>query len=137
MQELPMDPEVIRKMLNELYPHLERLETQTTALLQFLTAKGIVKDDELAPFVEEAGKASYVKWLTTRLRIEHVISSAAKEAVKPAEIKLPAPPSEPKEQKSIEPPPRAAQEAPPRDESDRSAEERSKVTAPQKEQGAA
>lgn len=113
-----MDPETIEKILSELYPHLERMETQSSALLQFLTAKGIVKDEEFAPFLEQAGNASYVKWLTTRLRIEHVLSTATRETAKPAEIKTQPPQQEPEEKPaeekaSTEPAENAAKEARP------------------------
>lgn len=92
-----MDKDAINEVLNELYPRLESIETQTTALIQFLTAKGMITDKEFAPFLEQAGNASYVKWLATRLRVEHALSTS-KEPVKPAAIESKAPAQEPEVQ---------------------------------------
>ena len=89
-----MDKDAINKAFSELYSHLESLETQTTALIQILTAKGIITDKEFAPFVEEAGNASYVKWLATRLRVEHVLSTS-EAPEKPAAIESKPPAQEP------------------------------------------
>lgn len=93
-----MDADAVKNALKELYPHLEWQETQITALLEFLKAKGIITDQEFAPFVEEAGKRSSVKWLAARLRIEHALSESAEEEEKPAEISTKPPAQEPEEQ---------------------------------------
>ena len=93
-----MDANALKKALNELYPHLEWQETQIIALLEFLTAKGIITDKEFAPFVEEAGKRSSVKWLAARLRVEHALSESTEEEEKPAEISTRLPAREPEEQ---------------------------------------
>jgi hypothetical protein len=67
------------------FPPSSLSDTQNTALLQFLKAKGIATDEELAPFLEQAGNASNVKWLAARVRIRSLISSAMKPAEEHAE----------------------------------------------------
>ena len=70
-----MDTEPIKEVLNELFSHLERLETQSDAILQFLKEKKRVTDKQLAPYLEQAGNASNVRWRAARVRIEHLLSS--------------------------------------------------------------
>jgi hypothetical protein len=72
-----MDARVAQELLNELGSSLENLETQQAALLQFLKDKGIVRDDQLAPYLNEAGNASSVRWRATHVRLEHIFSAAA------------------------------------------------------------
>jgi len=78
-----MDEEITQKLLHELFPYFEAMETRIDAILQFLKDKGIATDEQLTPYLEEAGKASYVKWLATRLRVEHLLSLLMKEVEKP------------------------------------------------------
>jgi hypothetical protein len=59
--------------LNELFSHLEKLETQNEAILQFLKEKKRVTDKQLAPYLEQAGNASSVKWRAARVRINHLL----------------------------------------------------------------
>jgi outer membrane biosynthesis protein TonB len=80
-----MDPELAKKMLDELLPQFESVEAQCAAIQQLLKSKEVVTDEELAPYLDEAGKASNVRWRATRLRIEHLLGEAFKEAAKPAE----------------------------------------------------
>jgi hypothetical protein len=68
-----MDNEGIKEVLNELFSHLERLETQNEAILQFLKEKKRVTDKQLAPYLEQAGNASSVKWRAARVRIDHLL----------------------------------------------------------------
>jgi hypothetical protein len=70
-----MNNEAIKEVLNELFSHLERLETQSEAILQFLKEKKRVTDKQLAPYLEEAGNASNVKWRAARVRIDKLLSS--------------------------------------------------------------
>jgi hypothetical protein len=70
-----MNTEPIKEVLNELFSHLERLETQSDAILQFLKEKKRVTDKQLAPYLEQAGNASNVRWRAVRIRIEHLLSS--------------------------------------------------------------
>jgi hypothetical protein len=68
-----MDNEAMKEVLNELFSHLERLETQNEAILQFLKEKKRVTDKQLAPYLEQAGNASSVKWRAARVRIDHLL----------------------------------------------------------------
>lgn len=80
-----MDEAIVQQIVDELLSSLEPLETQNAALLQFLKAKGIATDEDLAPFLEQAGNASGVRWRAVRLRAAALIASAMKPAERPAE----------------------------------------------------
>lgn len=81
-----MDEAAVLQIVDEFLSSLEPLDTQSAALLQFLKAKGITSDEELAPFMKQAGNASNVRWLAARVRIKSLISSAMKtEEPKPVE----------------------------------------------------
>src|ERR1041385_8024901 len=69
-----MDNEAMKEVLNELFSHLEKLETQNAAILQFLKEKKRVTDKQLAPYLEQAGNASSVKWRAARIRIDKLLS---------------------------------------------------------------
>ena len=69
-----MKNEAMKEVLNELFSHLERLETQSEAILQFMKEKKRVTDKQLAPYLEQAGNASNVKWRAARVRIDHLLS---------------------------------------------------------------
>src|SRR5882757_505411 len=69
-----MNYEAMKEILNELFSHLERLESQSEAILHFLKEKKRVTDKQLAPYLEQAGNASNVKWRAARIRIEHLLS---------------------------------------------------------------
>jgi hypothetical protein len=69
-----MNNEAMKEVLNELFSHLEKLETQNEAILQFLKEKKRVTDKQLAPYLEQAGNASNVKWRAARIRIDHLLS---------------------------------------------------------------
>ena len=69
-----MNNEAMKEVLNELFSHLERLETQNEAILQFLKEKKRVTDKQLAPYLEQAGNASNVKWRAARVRIDHLLA---------------------------------------------------------------
>jgi hypothetical protein len=69
-----MDSKAIKEVFNELFSHLEKLETQSAAILQFLKEKKRVTDKQLAPYLEQAGNASNVKWRAARVRIERLLS---------------------------------------------------------------
>src|SRR6266700_1161511 len=83
-----MDPSVAEELLDELLPSLEGLEAQNAAIAQFLRAKGIATDEQLAPYVEQAKNASSVRWRAARLRIERRLSTAIK-ATEQAKEKVP------------------------------------------------
>lgn len=83
-----MDAHVAQELLNELGSSLESLETQQTALLRFLKDKGIVTEEQLAPYLNEAGNASSVRWRAAHVRLEHIFSAAEQkeqQAAKPEE----------------------------------------------------
>ncbi len=83
-----MDPSVAEELLDEVLPSLEALEAQNAAIAQFLRAKGIATDEQLAPYVEQAKNASSVRWRAARLRIERLLSTAIK-ATEQAKEKVP------------------------------------------------
>jgi hypothetical protein len=69
-----MDSQSIKEILKGLYSHLERLETQSTAILLFLKEKKRVTDKQLAPYLERAGNAANVKWRAERVRMEYLLT---------------------------------------------------------------
>lgn len=75
-----MDEAIMHEILQDLFSSLEALETQSRAISQFLKDKGIVKEEELAPYLEQAGNASSVRWLAARVRIDYLLSGAMKAA---------------------------------------------------------
>ncbi|HTZ98426.1 MAG TPA: hypothetical protein VMB18_18635 [Terriglobales bacterium] len=69
---------IVQEIADDLFPAFEALETQSAAILQFLKAKGMATDEELAPYLEQAANGSSVRWRAVRIRLEHLISSAVK-----------------------------------------------------------
>jgi len=68
-----MNVDLAEELLNELGSSLEDLETQHAALFQFLKDNGIFTDEQIAPYLEQAGKASSVRWRAARIRLEALI----------------------------------------------------------------
>ena len=83
-----MDKASVKQVLDELFPTLEALEAQSAGLLAFLRNEGAT-DEKLAPYLDQAGKASNVRWRATRVRIDRLLSAAFKAA---EENSAPAPP---------------------------------------------
>jgi hypothetical protein len=88
-QERRMDEKIVQEIMHELFSSLERLDTQNSAILQFLKDKGIARDEELTPYMEQASNAANVRWLAVRVRIDHLASGAIKSAEKSAQHEAP------------------------------------------------
>ena len=82
---------IVQEILHDLFSSLEALETQNTAILQFLKDKGIATDEELASHLEQAGNASSVRWRGVRVRADYLFASAVKAAEQAAEKESPKP----------------------------------------------
>src|SRR5467141_615654 len=75
----------VQEIFHDLFSSLEALETQNTAVLQFLKDKGIATDEELASHLEQAENASSVRWRGVRVRADYLFASAVKAAEQAAE----------------------------------------------------
>lgn len=69
-----MNDNPAHEVFSDLLSYLESLETQTGAILQFLREKGIATDEQLAPYLEQAGSAASAKWRAVRVRMEHLFA---------------------------------------------------------------
>src|SRR5437868_12814349 len=74
-RRLDMDSETAEQILDELAPTFQKLETESAAIVQFLKAKGVANDDELAPYIEQAANASSVRWRAIRVRMARLLVS--------------------------------------------------------------
>jgi len=70
----------LKEIFDELFGLLESLETQSMAVTQFLKDQKIGNDKKLAPYLEQAGNASSVKWRAARARMEYLLAPIQKEA---------------------------------------------------------
>ena len=73
-----MDENTSRQILDDLLPSLEALDTKASALLQLLKDKGIATPEEITAHLDQAANGSNVRWLAARVRLEYLLSSAAK-----------------------------------------------------------
>ena len=80
-----MKIELAQELLNELGSSLENLEAQHGALLQFLKDKGVVPEAEFAPYLDQAGRTSSVRWRASRVRLERLFSAEEQERERAAE----------------------------------------------------
>jgi hypothetical protein len=82
-----MDPKIVQQILDELFPSLEALDTQSAALLRLVKDKKLASDEEIASYFEQAGNASSVRWRAARARINYLVSTPANAAEPEAEKK--------------------------------------------------
>ena len=80
MNDRESDGKVGGELLNELFSAFEDLETQSAGILQFLKEKGLATDEELAPYLKQAGDASEVRWRAARLRMDALLAAAIRDA---------------------------------------------------------
>jgi hypothetical protein len=80
-----VDRAALEQLLDEMLSSLEELETKAAATLQFLKDQGHATEKDLAPYLEQAGNASNVRWRAARLRMMSLLSSALKAAEEPKE----------------------------------------------------
>ena len=73
-----MDEKNLQEIFHDFIASLEAMDTQNSAISQYLKEKGVVDQKELAPYLERAGNASSVRWLGVRVRLDHLFSSAMK-----------------------------------------------------------
>lgn len=73
-----MDQAIVDEILEELSSTLQRVEAQSSAILELVKEKSIVKEDELAAYLERANAASSVRWRATRVRLEKLLSGMEK-----------------------------------------------------------
>jgi len=79
--------EPLKEILGELFALLEAQETNSVAVLQFLKDQGIATDEKLAPYLEQAGRASNVKWLAARRRMEYLLTPIEKKTTDVDKVK--------------------------------------------------
>lgn len=89
-----------KEAFTDLLTHLEHLETLTGALLQLLKDNGMASDDKLAPYLEQASKASDVRMRAARARLEHLFT--ADDKAKPSTEAV-APPNQEEKAKGAQP----------------------------------
>jgi|GEM_PF-2372969 len=75
----------LKEVLSELFSLLETMETQNAAVQQFLIGQGITTQEKFAPYLEQAGRASSVRWLAARKRMEYLLKPI--QEAKPEESK--------------------------------------------------
>jgi hypothetical protein len=86
---MAMNDDAVKETFDELFTLLEALETQSAAILQCLRDQGITPDEKLGPYLEQAGKASNVKWRAARMRMEYLFSPTKKGVTGATEKKEP------------------------------------------------
>ena len=83
-----MKNEAIKEVFHELFSHLERLEAQNDEIIQLLKEKKRVTDKVFAPYLEQAAKASDVRWRAARVRIDHLLASTGDEEMDTTEKRV-------------------------------------------------
>ena len=77
--------ESVKEVLSELFTLLETMEMQNAAVQQFLIDQKITTQEKFAPYLEQAGRASSVRWLAARKRMEYLLKPI--QEAKPEESK--------------------------------------------------
>jgi hypothetical protein len=80
-----MSEDSTKQIFNDLFRHLEVLETQNAAMLQFLKDKKVIKESQFDSYLEQAATATDVKWRAARVRMEHLFAEAPEPKVQPSE----------------------------------------------------
>ena len=83
-----MDEKIVEQILDELFSSFEDSETQSAAILLFLKDQGIATEEKLAPYFEQAGKTSDVRWRAARVRMGALLASAMRTPEPVAEKKI-------------------------------------------------
>jgi trichohyalin len=78
----------IQEVFNELFIHLEKLETMSEGILLYLKEKKRVTDKQLSPYMEQAGNASNVKWRAARVRVERLLTAKDEESKAAASVNI-------------------------------------------------
>src|SRR5260370_2354660 len=91
---------IVEEILHDLFSSMEALETENTAIWQFLKEKGIATDEELASHLEQAGNASSVRWRGVRVRADYLFASAIEAAEQATEKEPPKPTDNTREAKA-------------------------------------
>ena len=73
-----MDSVIIDEILEELSSTLQKVESQSAAVLELIKDKGIVREEELAPYLERASAASSVRSRATRVRLAALLAGLDK-----------------------------------------------------------
>jgi outer membrane biosynthesis protein TonB len=72
-------PDAIKEVLSELFALLETQETNSTAVLHLLKDQGIASDEKLSTYLDQAGRASNVRWRAARMRMEYLLTPTQKQ----------------------------------------------------------
>src|SRR5712671_3438114 len=71
--------DALKEVLSELFALLEAQETSSAAVLQLLKDQRIVSDEKLSTYLDQAGRASNVKWRAAPMRMEYLLTPIQKE----------------------------------------------------------
>ena len=76
-----MDSKTVDEIIEELSSTLQRIDTQSAAVLAIIKAKGLATDEELASYLQRAAAASNVRWRAIRVRVEYLLAGREKNEV--------------------------------------------------------
>jgi hypothetical protein len=94
-------PDTLKEVLSELFALLETQETNSTAVLQLLKDQGIASDEKLSTYLDQAGRASNVRWRAARMRMEYLLTPTQKQTSENNKSKVAQPKeAQPKEMSS-------------------------------------